>query len=214
MDIETVLQQGIEAANAAEDLRSLDDVRVNYLGKKGGLTELLKGLGKLDPAERPQAGAKINEAKVALQQQIAQRKSALETAAMTASLAADTLDVTLPGRRRDAGGLHPVTQAMYRIESIFSGAAYEIVSGPEIENDYYNFEALNIPSHHPGTGDARHVLFRRWHIASHAYLPQSGAHHGAPRAADSGDLPRSGLSSRLGFDAQPDVPPSGRAGGG
>ena len=149
MDIETVLQQGIEAANAAEDLRSLGDVRVNYLGKKGGLTELLKGLGKLDPAERPQAGAKINEAKVALQQQIAQRKSALETAAMTASLAADTLDVTLPGRRRDAGGLHPVTQAMYRIESIFSGAAYEIVSGPEIENDYYNFEALNIPSHHP-----------------------------------------------------------------
>ena len=146
MDIETVLQQGIEAANAAEDLRSLDDVQVNYLGKKGGLTELLKSLGKLDPAERPQAGAKINEAKVALQQQIAERKSALETAAMTASLAADTLDVTLPGRRGDTGGLHPVTQAMYRIESIFSGAAYEVVSGPEVENDYYNFEALNIPS--------------------------------------------------------------------
>ena len=149
MDIENVLQQGIDAASAAEDLRSLDEVRVNYLGKKGGLTELLKGLGKLEPEDRPKAGAKINEAKSALQEKISERKTALEAAALEAALAADRVDVTLPGRRGQSGGLHPVTQAMYRIESIFTGAAYEVVSGPEIENDYYNFEALNIPAHHP-----------------------------------------------------------------
>ena len=148
MDIEKVLQQGIDAVSSAEDLRGLDEVRVNYLGKKGGLTELLKGLGKLEPQDRPKAGAKINEAKTALQDKIVERKVVLEAAAMEAALAADMVDVTLPGRR-GRSGLHPVTQAMYRIESIFTGAAYEVVSGPEIENDYYNFEALNIPAHHP-----------------------------------------------------------------
>jgi phenylalanyl-tRNA synthetase alpha chain len=152
MDIDNVLQQGMDAVKAATDLRSLDDVRVNFLGKKGALTDLLKGLGKLDAAARPQTGAKINEAKVILQDQIAARKETLESAAMGASLVADTVDVTLPGRRAQSGGLHPVTQAMYRIESIFTGAAYEVVSGPEIENDYYNFEALNIPPHHPARG--------------------------------------------------------------
>ena len=149
MDIENVLKQGLEAADAALSLRDLEEVRVSFLGKKGGLTELLKGLGKLDPEQRPQAGAKINEAKVALQDHLAARKDTLESAAMMTALASETVDVTLPGRRQAAGGLHPVTQAMYRIESIFTGAAYEVVSGPEIENDYYNFEALNIPAHHP-----------------------------------------------------------------
>jgi phenylalanyl-tRNA synthetase alpha chain len=113
------------------------------------LTSLLKSLGQVDVSERPQVGAKINEAKVALQQDLATRKVALEEAALSASLLAEQVDVSLPGRRPSTGGLHPVTQAMYRIEEIFTGAGYEVVSGPEVENDYYNFEALNIPSHHP-----------------------------------------------------------------
>jgi phenylalanyl-tRNA synthetase alpha chain len=113
------------------------------------LTSLLKSLGQVDASERPQVGAKINEAKVALQQDLATRKAALEEAALSASLLAEQVDVSLPGRRPSTGGLHPVTQAMYRIEEIFTGAGYEVVSGPEVENDYYNFEALNIPSHHP-----------------------------------------------------------------
>ena len=120
MDIENVLRRGIDAVSAAEDLRGLDEVRINYLGKKGGLTELLKGLG-LEPQERPKAGAKINEAKTALQDKITERKVALEAAAMQASLDADRVDVTLPGRRGRSGGLHPVTQAMYRIESPLPG---------------------------------------------------------------------------------------------
>ena len=149
MDIENILKRGREASEKAADLRSLDDVRVAYLGKKGELTNLLKSLGQIDADERPKAGAKINEAKVALQEDLAARKDILEQAALSTSLLAEKVDVSLPGRRPATGGLHPVTQAMYRIEEIFTGAGYEVVSGPEVENDYYNFEALNIPSHHP-----------------------------------------------------------------
>ena len=149
MDIENILKRGREASEKAADLRSLDDVRVAYLGKKGELTNLLKSLGQVDADERPKAGAKINEAKVALQEDLAARKDILEQAALSTSLLAEKVDVSLPGRRPATGGLHPVTQVMYRIEEIFTGAGYEVVSGPEVENDYYNFEALNIPSHHP-----------------------------------------------------------------
>jgi len=149
MDIENILKRGREASEKAADLRALDDVRVAYLGKKGELTSLLKSLGQVDADERPKVGAKINEAKVALLEDLAARKNTLEQAALTKSLLAEKVDVSLPGRRPATGGLHPVTQAMYRIEEIFTGAGYEVVSGPEVENDYYNFEALNIPSHHP-----------------------------------------------------------------
>ena len=149
MDIENILKRGREASEGAGDLRSLDDVRVAYLGKKGELTSLLKSLGQVGADERPKVGAKINEAKVALQEELAARKVTLEQAALSTSLLAEKVDVSLPGRRPATGGLHPVTQAMYRIEEIFTGAGYEVVSGPEVENDYYNFEALNIPSHHP-----------------------------------------------------------------
>lgn len=137
------------AIEAADDLPSLDQVRVSALGKKGELTSLLKQLGQLDPADRPAAGAQINEAKQQVQAALDARKDVLEQAQLAGALAADAVDVTLPGRRRAQGGLHPVTQAMYRIEEIFIGAGYGVVSGPEIENDYYNFEALNIPAHHP-----------------------------------------------------------------
>tara|TARA_B100000900_G_scaffold10979_1_gene9056 strand:- start:1450 stop:2463 length:1014 start_codon:yes stop_codon:yes gene_type:complete len=149
MDIEDILQRGQQQVAKAEDLRQLDDVRVEFLGKKGELTALLKQLGTLDAEERPKAGALINQAKAALQQDIEQRKEHLQRQALAQTLASDTVDVTLPGRQPAHGGLHPVTQAMYRIEDIFTGAGYRVVAGREIENDYYNFAALNIPSHHP-----------------------------------------------------------------
>ncbi|MGH1463071.1 MAG: phenylalanine--tRNA ligase subunit alpha [Neptuniibacter sp.] len=133
----------------ATSTQELDDVRVQYLGKKGELTALLKGLGKLSPEERPQAGAKINEAKQALQVKINERKDTLEVAALEAKLAAETIDVTLPGRGQELGGLHPVTKTMERIEEFFASIGYNVEEGPEIEDDYHNFEALNIPSHHP-----------------------------------------------------------------
>ena len=144
-----IVERNRVAIEAADDLPSLDQVRVSALGKKGELTSLLKQLGQLDPADRPAAGAQINEAKQQVQAALDARKDVLEQAQLAGALAADAVDVTLPGRRRAQGGLHPVTQAMYRIEEIFIGAGYGVVSGPEIENDYYNFEALNIPAHHP-----------------------------------------------------------------
>lgn len=149
MDIDNILNAALAATEASDDLRALDEVRVAYLGKKGELTGLLKGLGQLDAAERPAAGARINEAKQALQDALNQRKEALEQQQLAQALNADAVDITLPGRAPEQGGLHPVTQAMLRIEDIFVGAGYDVVQGPEIENDYYNFEALNIPAHHP-----------------------------------------------------------------
>ncbi|RAU18648.1 phenylalanine--tRNA ligase subunit alpha [Nitrincola tibetensis] len=148
-NLKNLLEQGKQAVETAVDVKALDDVRVQYLGKKGELTQLLKGLGKLSAEERPAAGALINEAKDALQLALDTRKSELEAAALTAKLASETLDVTLPGRRDELGGLHPVTKTMQRIEAFFGSIGYTVAEGPEIEDDYHNFEALNIPAHHP-----------------------------------------------------------------
>ncbi len=148
-ELERILDDAQAAVSAAEDERALDAVRVHYLGKKGQLTALLKNLGKLSPEERPQAGAAINAAKEHVQGWLASRKTALAAGQLEAALSADRVDVTLPGRRQTVGGLYPVTSVLLRIEAIFAGAGYDVVTGPEIEDDYHNFEALNIPAHHP-----------------------------------------------------------------
>ena len=148
-NIGILLEQGKQAAEQATSAQDLDQVRVQYLGKKGHLTQLLKGLGALSAEERPQAGAKINEAKQALQDVLNARKANLESAALEAKLAEETIDVTLPGRGQSLGGLHPVTKTLQRIEEFFARIGYSVAEGPEIEDDYHNFEALNIPSHHP-----------------------------------------------------------------
>ena len=148
-NLESLLKQGLNAVEASTDLKQLEQVRVDYLGKKGHLTALLKALGQLSAEERPAAGQRINQAKEQVQNAIAEKKERLEAEAMEARLASESIDVTLPGRGRDAGGLHPVTRTLRRIEAIFGGAGYEVAEGPEIEDDHHNFEALNIPEHHP-----------------------------------------------------------------
>jgi phenylalanyl-tRNA synthetase alpha chain len=139
----------LEAIAAAADLAGLDQARVRYLGKSGELTALLKQLGTLPAEERPAAGQEINQAKVAVQAAIDQRKVILEQASLAARLAAERIDVSLPGRGRRPGGLHPVTRAMRRIERLFANAGFAVAEGPEVEDAYHNFEALNIPEHHP-----------------------------------------------------------------
>lgn len=133
----------------AKDLASLDKVRVEYLGKSGVLTVRLKGLGQLPADDRPQAGKAINEAKRTLQESIESRRSLLEAARLDAELESERVDVTLPGRGQISGGLHPITRTVDRIETFFSQAGFACIEGPEIEDDYHNFEALNIPAHHP-----------------------------------------------------------------
>jgi len=139
--------------DAAGDLASLDAVRVRYLGKKGELTARLKGLSALPAADRPAAGQAINQAKQALQQRLNERREVLDRAALEARLAGDAVDVTLPGRGPGVGGRHPVARATRRIERIFRDAGFGVRSGPEIEDDFHNFTALNIPDDHPARAE-------------------------------------------------------------
>jgi len=148
-NLEHLVQRAIEAVDAANEISVLDQVRVNYLGKKGEITQLLKTLGKLDAVDRPAAGAKINEAKTEVLAKLLAKKEMLEGQALESKLLSEAIDVTLPGRASESGGLHPVTKTMRRIEQFFVKAGYSIEVGPEIEDDYHNFEALNIPDHHP-----------------------------------------------------------------
>jgi phenylalanyl-tRNA synthetase alpha chain len=148
-DPEIIVSEAESALEAAADLTALDDVRVRFLGKKGRLTELLKGLGRLPATERPAAGQAINAAKERLANAIEARRASLEEAQLQQALATERIDVTLPGRGGLPGTAHPISLTMARIEAIFLHAGFDVARGPEIEDDYHNFEALNIPAHHP-----------------------------------------------------------------
>ncbi|WP_104203666.1 phenylalanine--tRNA ligase subunit alpha [Billgrantia saliphila] len=155
----TLVTEARQAIQAAESIAALDELRVRYLGKKGEITAQLKGLGKLPAEERPAAGERINQAKQALAQELDERRQALSRAALEAQLSAERIDVTLPGRGQASGGLHPVTLTLERIEGLFHRIGYDVAVGPEIEDDYHNFEALNIPAHHPARGMADTFYF-------------------------------------------------------
>jgi phenylalanyl-tRNA synthetase alpha chain len=135
--------------NACADMPSLENAKAKYLGKTGSLTDALKGLGKLSAEERPAAGAAINVVKQAIESALTTRREAILNAAQAQQLASESLDVTLPARAQSQGALHPVTLAMRRIEQIFHSIGFEVATGPEIETDFYNFTALNIPENHP-----------------------------------------------------------------
>ncbi len=138
-----------EQSAAATDLAALEQVRVQFLGKKGSVTELMKTMATLAPAERPAYGQKVNDLKVAIQSLLQDKQLQLQHSALNEALERDAVDTSLPGRGVGVGHLHPVTQTRLRIEAFFSGMGFDIVSGPEIEDEYHNFDALNIPAHHP-----------------------------------------------------------------
>ena len=148
-DLATLTRQALDEVAASSTLAALGEVRVRWLGKKGLLTEQLKSLGALPAGERPAAGARINEAKQQVQAAIEAAEATLSAAAVEAELAAGRIDVSLPGRGEVRGALHPVTHTRLRIERIFRHSGFEIATGPEIEDDFHNFEALNIPADHP-----------------------------------------------------------------
>ena len=148
-DLESLTRSALGEVAASKTLAALDEVRVRWLGKKGLLTEQLKSLGALPAAERPAAGARINEAKQQVESAIEAARELLSRAAVEAELEAGRIDVTLPGRGEARGGVHPVTRARLRIERIFRDSGFEVATGPEIEDDFHNFEALNIPADHP-----------------------------------------------------------------
>lgn len=148
-DLRTIEADALAAIDAADTLATLDGVRVNYLGKKGSLTGVLRGLGALAPGERPEVGRVSNEVRQALESAIEMRRMALEETALAARIAAEAVDVTLPGRRRPVGHQHLISRIVDEIAEIFSGLGYQIAEGPEVELDYYNFTALNHPPDHP-----------------------------------------------------------------
>lgn len=147
--LEQLVTEAKQAIESAADLKQLDEERVRLLGKKGVITGQMKSLGQLEPEQRKEAGKHINIAKQAIQNALEARKLSLQAAELDAKLAAEAIDVTLPGRGQNSGGLHPVTRTMQRIEKLFMQLGFEIAEGPEIEDDFHNFEALNIPESHP-----------------------------------------------------------------
>jgi phenylalanyl-tRNA synthetase alpha chain len=148
-ELEQLMNDAIGAVDAAADLMRLDQVRVDYLGRKGRLTQQLKQLGKLPAEQRPGAGQTINEAKERLQLAIARRREILENQQIDARLEREGIDVTLPARGQQPGSLHPITRTFNEIEALLGQVGFAVVEGPEIEDNYHNFEALNIPEHHP-----------------------------------------------------------------
>ena len=148
-DLRDLLARALDEVAGAADARQLDDTRIRYLGKKGELTQQLKRLGSLSAAERPAAGQAINDAKQQLQEALGRRRTALEQAQLAQRLARERIDITLPGRGQHNGGLHPVTLTLQEIERLFVETGFTVADGPEIEDDYHNFAALNIPEHHP-----------------------------------------------------------------
>jgi phenylalanyl-tRNA synthetase alpha chain len=147
--LDDILRNATNEIQSASDLKSLDDVRVQYLGKKGLLTEYLKTLGQLSPEERPAAGQKINQVKETLLSLIEARHQHFKSALIAQQLAAETIDVSLPGRSQDVGSLHPLTYAFQDLRRIFTQMGFCFIDGPEIEDDFHNFAALNIPPSHP-----------------------------------------------------------------
>lgn len=148
-NLQTLQQESLDAIQAAVDLRALDDLRVDLLGKKGRVTSQLKSLSSLPSDQRREAGQVINQVKQTLQVAIQDRKSVLEEAAVNARLANERIDVTLPGRGLQGGGRHPIIRTMDRMCELFRQSGFSVAEGPEIEDDYHNFEALNIPEEHP-----------------------------------------------------------------
>ncbi|MCL1076060.1 phenylalanine--tRNA ligase subunit alpha [Shewanella dokdonensis] len=148
-----IVQQALAAIDGADDLKILDEIRVDYLGKKGKITDMMKLMGTLSPEEKPAFGQQVNQAKQQVQQYLSQRLENLKAAELEAKLSAEKIDVTLPGRTLGNGGLHPVTRTIERIETFFGELGFSVVQGPEVEDGYHNFDALNIPAHHPARAD-------------------------------------------------------------
>ena len=151
--LQQITAQALQAIEQTQDVAELEAVRVEYFGKKGHFTALMQGLRDVAPEQRPAVGQQINDAKQQAQTALNSKKTELESAKLNQQLAKETIDVSLPGRKVDNGGLHPVSITIERVTKFFSELGFSVETGPEIETDYYNFDALNIPGHHPARAD-------------------------------------------------------------
>ena len=164
IETKKLLDEAKAAIDSAKDMNTVDQIRIHYLGKKGQLTELLKSVGQLPAEERPQAGQIVNQIKIQLQELLSLKQAELERVQINAQLAAETIDVTLPGRGLAVGGLHPITRTRERLESFFAQAGFIIARWHEVEDDFHNFTALNIPAHHPARASHDTFYFPDGHL--------------------------------------------------
>ena len=182
-----ILDDALGQIEKSEQLDKLNEIRVNFLGKKGQLTQVLKSMKDVDPKDRPKIGQMVNEARVKLEEKLEEKKAAFEKIALEAQLATETIDVTLPAVKPMMGHRHPNTIALELVENIFVGLGYEVVEGPEVEYDYYNFEALNIPAN---------LLYQRQDPAAYTDISGPGAHDGTEETADPYDCTRKSIPCR------------------
>ncbi|MEE3392999.1 MAG: phenylalanine--tRNA ligase subunit alpha [Lachnospiraceae bacterium] len=148
-NLEEILKEALDEINSTDKADKLNDVKVRFLGKKGELTQVLKGMKDIAPELRPEAGRRVNEARKKIEESLAEKKESFENSLLEEKMKSEKLDITLPGKVQRIGHLHPNTRTLRKVEDIFTGMGYSVVEGPEIEYDYYNFEALNIPANHP-----------------------------------------------------------------
>ncbi len=209
------IRQSADALIAqAADAAAVDELRVRFLGKKGELTAILKQMGRLSAEERPVVGALANEVREAITADIARRTKELESAALAARLAAEEIDVTLPGKAPAQGKRHPFEQVLGELKEIFLGMGFDIVSGPEVELDHYNFEMLNMPKSHPAR-DTQDTFYFTENVLLHADQPHADSHDGKAEAAHPHHLPGPRLPLRRGGrHTQPHFPPVRRPCGG
>jgi len=147
--LDVIQKEALESIEKANSSSSLEEIRVKYLGKKGQLTQILRGMGKLAPEERPVVGQLANQVRQTIESALTEKVKEMEERALAIKLKEETIDVTLPGKKPSLGKLHPLTTVLNQITEIFLGMGFEVAEGPEVELDYYNFEALNIPKNHP-----------------------------------------------------------------
>ena len=194
-ELEAIAKRALEELKGAQDLKVLDAVRVKYLGKKGELTAILKQMGKLSAEERPVIGQLANQVRADIDQMLEQTKTDLEAKALDIRLAGETLDVTLPGQKKPLGKKHPLTIVLDELKEIVVGMGFEIATGPEVELDYYNFEALNIPKDHPCQRYPGHLLHQRQCFAAEPRPPRCRSAPWRSKSHPSASSPRAGFTA-------------------
>lgn len=182
--LEAIVKKAMASMNTANSLDALNEVRVDVLGKKGQLTAVLKGMKDVAPEERPKVGQMVNDARSSIEKTLEEVKEKLERVHMEQKLAREVIDVTLPAKKAAVGHRHPNTIALEEVERIFIGMGYEVVQGPEVEYDLYNFEKLNIPANHPAKDEPGYVLYNEGYRSQDTDLSLPGPCDGAGQAAD------------------------------
>ena len=214
-ELQALKEQALKELETAASVDALKDLRVKYLGKKGHMTDILRGMGSLPAEERPKIGQIVNEVKKVLEEAIAAKAEVLEAEALKQRLASEKVDITLPGRKPQCGHLHPITLTMREIKKIFMRMGFEVLEGPQIESDYYNFEALNLPKDHPAR-DMQDTFYITEDIAAHADFAYAGAQNAGKRAGFPNPHDFSGhrIPQRLRRNPFTYVPSGGRFGAG